>query len=81
MVPSSTNVPSGNRSTRDSSTADSPGSASIEPLTPRSASTVRSAWLGAVVRAWRWVVEPATGPPRPLNSSANTISRAAIRTR
>src|SRR5215470_19997173 len=75
MVPSSTKVPSGKRSTRDSSTAASPGSGSTEAAIPPGSSTVRSAWLGAVVRARRRFGEPSTGPPRPRNSSANAISR------
>src|SRR5687767_13076318 len=75
MVPSSTNEPSGNRSTRESSTAVSPARGSTLASTPSVERTARSAWLGAVVRARRSEGEPGTAPARPLNSSAKTSSR------
>src|SRR5262245_60701202 len=75
MVPSSMNEPSGNRSTRDSSTAASPSSGSTALSTPSAVRIVRSLWLGAVVRARRRVGAPGTGPARPRNSRTKTSSR------
>ena len=62
MVPSSTKLPSGARSTRDSSTADLARDGLVAALTPSGPSTARQAWLGAVVRAWRFVVGPGHRP-------------------
>src|SRR5690242_7008011 len=75
MVPSSTNDPSANRSTRESSAALSPATVSTRVRTPIGPSTADKVWLGAVLRARRWPGWPGTASPRPLNSSANTISR------
>src|SRR2546422_11431284 len=75
MRPSSTNVPSPKRSTRDSSTALSPAAVATAARTPSGPSTVDSVWLGAVERAWRVLADPGSGAARPLNSSANTSSR------
>src|SRR5882762_3227399 len=75
IVPASTKVPSPRRSTSDSRTACSPATGSIRAATPSGPSTLESAWLGAVVFARRFVVDPGRAQAAPLNSSANTSSR------
>src|SRR5262245_914675 len=77
IEPPSTNVPSPKRGTRESSPADSPATASTRARTPSRPSTVASVWLGAVLRACRLSADPVTGPARPRNSRAKTISRTS----
>src|SRR6266850_4151174 len=77
ISPSSTKVPSPNRSTRASSVARSPATGSTRAKTPSAPTRVDSVWLGAEVRARRRVVEPGTFSPRPRNSSAKTSSRGS----
>src|SRR4029453_5134091 len=75
MVPSSTKEPSGKRSTRESSSAVSPGNGSMLASTPPAVRIARRLWLGAGVRARRGDGRGGTGPARPRNSRAKTSSR------
>src|SRR5262245_22115360 len=78
MVPDSTKLPSGKRSTVESSTATSPATCSTPVSMAPGFITVRSCWLGAEVRACRVVAEERLGPAVPRNSRAKTSSRIAI---
>src|SRR5215467_2760067 len=75
MVPDSTKLPSGKRSTVESSTATSPATCSTPASIAAGFITVRRCWLGAEVRACRVVAEERLGPAVPRNSRAKTSSR------
>src|SRR5215470_6573404 len=77
MVPDSTKLPSGKRSTVESSTATSPAMCSTPVSMAPGFITVRSCWLGAEVRACRVVAEERLGPAVPRNSRTKTSSRIA----
>jgi hypothetical protein len=48
----------------------------MRACTPSRPSTVDKVWLGAVLRACRWLGDPGRGPAWPRNCSAKTISRS-----
>src|SRR4030095_10024538 len=76
MVPSSTKEPSGKRSTRESSTAASPGSGSPGASPPPGGGGAARVWLGVGRgRARGAGGGPGAGPALPRNSRANTSSR------